>query len=483
MPTFARLHEIRALPTLYHRGINNVKNAVIELGVHGRLSRLLGNAHGLRGRLTRGAIGGFGLKIVATLLSLAVSVVLARGLAPEGLGIYAFALSIATLLALPAQLGLATLMVRQVARYHQSEQWSLMRGILRWANAMVVALSLTIVAIAGLLTWWVADGMHTVQLAAFAWALLLVPLLALSALRQGALRGLGRVVLGQLPESLILPGAFLALLGLAWFASELNPPTAMALNAVAAALSFGLGAFMLLHARPAQLQSVPVRYELRTWFASVVPLTMLAGLGVIKGQTGILMLGLLADAEHVGHYKVAYSTAGFVAFALSVIGNVVAPHIARLHKEGDKVRLQRMLTQSARVTLLTSLPVALIFVFFSVPVLDVLFGEAFRPASAAFAILCVGQLVNAGVGSAALILNMTGYERLSLRNVAIATAINIALNAMLIPLFDIVGAAIAMSTALVCMNLLLCHSVWRYLGINSTAIRFKWFETWRFAKK
>lgn len=435
-----------------------------------RLSKLLGPTHGLRGQLTRGAIGSFVLKIVSTLLSLAVSVVLARALAPTGLGVYAFALSISTVLALPAELGLATLTVRQVARYHQGEQWSLLRGVLLWTNRLVLAFSFIIVVCAGVLAWLVADRATTTQLATFGWALLLVPLMALSALRRGALRGLRRVVLAQLPESFILPGVLLVLLGVVGFFGSLSPPTAMALNAAAAALSLALGAIMLFRARPAQLQTAPISYEQRAWFASVLPLSMLAGLNIINGQAGILMLGLLSNELQVGHYKVAYSTASVVAFALGVVGIVTAPHITRLHEAGEKMRLQRMLTLSARVTLLASLPIALIFVFLGESVIDVLYGKAFLPASTALIILCLGQLVNAGVGSAALILNMTGYERIALRNVGIATVINIALNGLLIPIFGIEGAAIGTSVSVIAMNLLLCHSVWKHLGLNSTAV-------------
>ena len=191
----------------------------------------------LRTELVRGTVGSFGLKVINAFLNLALSIFLARTLAPEGYGIYAFAFSVMTLLAVPVQLGLPTLLVREVARYQYAAQWGLLRGILQRANQAVLLLSLVIGLAAAGAAGWLMEGMDAVQRATLGWALLLLPLGAFNRLREAALQGLRQVVMGQLPEQVLLPVVLLVLLGIVHLIADLTPPLAMALYCAAAALA------------------------------------------------------------------------------------------------------------------------------------------------------------------------------------------------------------------------------------------------------
>ncbi|MFW6089999.1 MAG: oligosaccharide flippase family protein, partial [Gemmatimonadota bacterium] len=86
------------------------------------------------------------LRVSSAAVSLVVSILLARMLGPEGYGIYAFAYAVIMLLALPAQAGLPTLLVREVARYEADERWGLLAGLLRRSNQLVGLLTVLIVA-------------------------------------------------------------------------------------------------------------------------------------------------------------------------------------------------------------------------------------------------------------------------------------------------------------------------------------------------
>lgn len=419
----------------------------------------------LRTELVRGTVGSFGLKVINALLNLALSIVLARILAPEGYGIYAFAFSVMTLLAVPVQLGLPALLVREVACYQYAAQWGLLRGILERANQAVLLLSLVIGLAAAWAVWWLMEGMDAVQRATLGWALLLLPLGAFNRLREAALQGLRQVVMGQLPEKVLLPVVLLVLLGIVHLIAGLTPSLAMALYCAAAASAFLAGAIMLLRALPAEVRTVQPQYDSRTWARSVLPLSLLVGLHIINGQTGIFMLGLLATKEDVGLYRVAFSGAALVIFALSAVNAVLAPHIARLHRAGDMVKLQRMVTQSARLTFISALPVAGIFIIFGTPILGFVFGEAYYGAYIPLIVLCIGQLVNASFNSVSLLLIMTRHEQESLKCLAISVIANVALNAMLIPFLAAGGAAFATSASLIIWRLTLAIVVRKKLRI------------------
>jgi O-antigen/teichoic acid export membrane protein len=79
-------------------------------------------------------------------------------------------------------------------------------------------------------------------------------------------------------------------------------------------------------------------------------------------------------------------------------------------------------------------------------------------------------MINAGMGSVGLILNMTGNEKDTLKGHIIAALVNIILNLVLIPYFGINGAAWATAVSMICWNLILGLLVFKRLGIWAHAI-------------
>jgi O-antigen/teichoic acid export membrane protein len=214
----------------------------------------------LRSRLIRGGAGSLAIKLGSVALQFAVAVELARVLGPDGYGVYALVFAIVTVLAVPTQLGLPQLVIRETARAHADAQWGRLRGLWRWSNLVVWASSGGI-ALLGLAAVWTFDE-HISQtvvytlIAGFA----LVPLIALGNLRGAALRGLRHVVAGLLPEQILRPGLLVLLLlaAVALFPTQpVTPAVAMALHALAAALAFAVGAALLALLRPRPLTRRP----------------------------------------------------------------------------------------------------------------------------------------------------------------------------------------------------------------------------------
>lgn len=441
------------------------------LSVRRNVERAL-QGDGLRAFLIRGFLGSGALKVANAILALGVAIVLARALGPKGYGTYAFALSLTSLLAIPAQVGLPTLLVRQVARYQLREEWGLLRGLLSRANNTALVLSIVLAIGAALVAWLTVDDSYDEKIETLAWAFLMVPLVALGNLRGATLRGLRKVVQGQLPEMLLRPAVLLLLAGGVFLLSgkELSPPNAMMFNVLAAAIAFVIGIILLLRALPAQVRAATPDYETMAWIRSVLPLSFIAGMQVINREADIVMLGLLAGNEDVGIYRVAVQGAMLVSFTLTAINLVISPQITRLYQSGDLERLQLMVTWSTRVVLATALPVAVMLGLFGKPILTFMFGESYADGHLALAILCFGQVVNVAMGSVINLLNMTGHEQETAKGVLVAAVSNILLNFALIPLFGIEGAASATAISLIMWNVLLHRQVAKKVGINSSAI-------------
>ena len=418
-------------------------------------------------------MGSAGIKAVSSLLALAVAILLARSLGAEGYGVYAFAFSLVSLLAVPAQLGLPQLLVREIAKYQYQQEWGLLRGLLRRANQLAIGVSLALAVIGAGTAWLLHSRAEPLQLETFLWALPLIPLIALGNIRGAALQGLKRVVQGQLPEMVLRPGFLLLLAGAALFFGTLSPSSAMASHALAAGLAYAVGAVLLKRHLPTQATAAAPGYETHLWLLSMLPLSLLAGMNIINSQTDILMLGVFTTTEEVGIYRAATQGATLVIFFLTAVNMTIAPYMSQLYTAGKKEQLQRLATTSARAILLAAAPVAAAFVLFGEPIPRTFFGEEYAAGHVSLAILCIAQLVNAAAGSVGLLLNMSGHERDTARGVAVATVSNVILNLILIPRLGMTGAAIATAIALVIWNALLCRQVWVRIGIESTAIRFR----------
>jgi O-antigen/teichoic acid export membrane protein len=117
--------------------------------------------------------------------------------------------------------------------------------------------------------------------------------------------------------------------------------------------------------------------------------------------------------------------------------------------------------------------VAVIIVLFGKTILG-LFGPGFIIAYVPLVILLTGQTINAMSGSVGFLMTMTGYEKQAAWIIGTGATANIALNAVLIPLFGILGAArilgaaIATASTTALWNVAMLIFVRKRLGIDPT---------------
>lgn len=431
----------------------------------------IGCSNSLRAQLVRGVLGVGGLKLLSLPLTLAASILLARGLGPDGYGQYVFVMAVIAMLALPVGPGLGELVTREVARYQHGEEWSLFRGLLRRAHQWVALGSVLMIGaiaiVASINAVWSLDDLWTLLFIAS----LMLPLLGLNALRSSTLRGLRHVFQAQLPELLARPGFHLLCVAMLLAVGVLNAATALGSQIVATALAFFLGAWILRRYRPQPVKEARPDYRHGEWMRAMLPFTLLAAVGTLNGQIGILALGWLGTDENVAALQVAQNGAMLVLLSLTIVNMVIGPHIARAHREGDKMRLQQLSRQSARAALAVALPIALPLFFFGGPIINLVFGEDYAAmATWPLAILVVGQLVNVAFGSVGMFLTMSGYERDTLNGQVIALVVNGVAAVVLIPFLDVVGAALAVSIGLLTWNAVLAIKFVQRLKLRPTAL-------------
>lgn len=425
----------------------------------------------VRSKVASDAMGSMLLRVSSLGLGLLQNALLARWLAPNGFGHYAYAFTAVTLFIMPLQSGVATLLIREVAACDARSQWGRLNGLLRWANGSVAVLAgigMALLAAIVLVRKMPADDTWL-----WLWALMLVPLYSLGALRGAALQGLRRILQGQLPEQILRPAFLVVLLVLVWRLGsndiKATAEHAMALHVAAMAAAFLVGAVLLLRALPPASRHVAPSYAARSWLKAVLPFTLLAGMQVINSSLGVLMVGHYRPLADVGLYRAGVLFAALLVFSNQAINLVLAPELSRCFASGDLNRAQRLCVWGARMMVLTTLPLALAFVVFGRQLLGLLYGHAYVDAWPVLAIMSVGAIVNASCGANGVLANMSGHERHSVRAVAEALAVNVVVNLALIGPLGATGAAIGAAVSMVCWNLRLSYEAQRSSGVAHTA--------------
>lgn len=175
------------------------------------------------------------------------------------------------------------------------------------------------------------------------------------------------------------------------------------------------------------------------------------------------MLGIFRTTEDVGIYNVAIKLSMITSMILASINTVVAPRFAEFYGKKDFYSLKSLAQKSTKLIFFFSLPIFLFYVLFANWCMS-LFGSEFEKGSYALIILSLGQLINAITGSVGLILMMTGRQREHLNLILIMTLSNIVLNAILIPKYGLLGAALATSLSMSIGNILGVFWVKKYYG-------------------
>jgi O-antigen/teichoic acid export membrane protein len=343
-----------------------------------------------------------------------------------------------------------------------------MKGLLFRTNQLVLLTSTTI-AVCGTIVAviWLSPSFR----GPFCVGMLLVPITALTLLRQGAMQAFGRVVSGQLPEYLIRPLLIVVGVVALQFVGRLTSTTALGANVAGVAVAFVVGALFLRRALPAALRSVRPEFVTREWLRASLPMMLIAGVWTANNYATTLLVGALDGSRAAGVYSVVQKGAELIVLMLVAINMPLAPAIARLHARKDQQGLEHTTEHMARATLLVSAPIAVAFMVFPHLYLG-LFGASFQTGATALVIMALGQLINAAAGPSGNVLLMTGQERMAVRGVAAGLVANVVLAIVLVPPLGVTGGAIAFAASLVLWNTTLVVLARRQVGINVTAFRW-----------
>ncbi|VAW15560.1 hypothetical protein MNBD_ALPHA12-1012, partial [hydrothermal vent metagenome] len=297
--------------------------------------------------------------------------------------------------------------------------------------------------------------------------LLSAPPLAFLRINGALANAMRRFSLGYLPDILARP---LLLLGLIGMLTILYPDFGLLTILVGYILiALALASWQMVRLSrsftSAPPKQPPAPGQKRQWLVqslNIMPGTIFV---MVFGDITLLIAGMFLESADIGIFGVAMRMSLLVAFAIHTVQQIAVRDIA---DAVDQNAFEKLAQSLQRVNLLnTILAIAgIVFaIIFGKFVLSI-FGPGFTTGYISLIILMAAQLVRALTGPTLQMIALTALERASLPAFAAGFLALAVSSAILIPVWGLVGAALAVLLSTSSWSLCLVILLWRRTGIN-----------------
>jgi O-antigen/teichoic acid export membrane protein len=208
----------------------------------------------------------------------------------------------------------------------------------------------------------------------------------------------------------------------------------------------------------------------RVWLFSAMPMVLVVSFEQLLANTDVLMLGVLEGPAETGVYHVGVRIVGIALFVFFAVSAFAAPRIAELH---SKNAIDELIVFAGKVRLAVALPTMLGLAILALigQWLLGLFGAQFADAYYPMMMLSIAVAARALAGPVDNLMTMTGKQNQLARVLGIVAILNLVANALLIPRFGILGAAMATSGSIVTEMIWVSILAGRHIGFRPWLLR------------
>ncbi|MFW2439355.1 MAG: oligosaccharide flippase family protein [Arenicellales bacterium] len=390
-----------------------------------------------------------------------VNALVARLLTPEETGLFMLALSIVTVAAVIADFGFGKTLLRTIpdaiANGDNVRALSHIRHVFIAGSLTILATAVILVSPFGV--WMAGKLSHGTLLGELMplVALWLIVTVVISLLAEicrgfhhiaaaiffgGALTGLGNILIVLFP------------LCIAWYLSvEISLKQVISLFIVAGIILGVLATLKLL--KRLKGQDGTADSSIKRLFAMAWPFWVSSLALILLTHAEIWVLGYMRPPDEVAAFALVGRLALLVSFPLIIVNSVLPPLISELYAKENIKKMEHMLRISAGLTTLCSLVIFLALLMLGDWLPRVLFGDYFSGNWNIMMILAAGWLFHVWAGSGGFVLNMTDNQRSAMMINLVAGLFTLLVGLWLTSLYGGLGMAIASSSGLVLVNVLM----------------------------
>lgn len=407
----------------------------------------------------------FLIRVGGAALAYLTQIALARWMGAPEFGLFIYAWTWVLLAGDLIHLGLASAATRLIPQYTSLGQTDRLQGFIIGSQWLVLVLSTLLAAGALALVYvGILGDEHRLLILL---ACVSLPFHALANMLDGLARSYNLINSALVPpyfvRPLILVSLVAVLYAIGWTTSAV---VAMGAAAVAGLIAIAVQGIDVNRRIAAVIGKVRPRYVLREWFTTSWPLFLLISFYTLFTYTDILVLKYFRPAEDIALYFAATKTLALVTFISFSVSAAVGHKFAEYHVAERHDELAELLAQSTAWTFWPSLAATLFVLAIGQPILH-LFGKNFVSAYPLMFVSAIGLLARAVVGPAERLLSMMGQQHACAAIYALTFAVALLACVLLIPPFGTMGAAMAMTGALICESVLLFLVIKRRTGLHA----------------
>jgi O-antigen/teichoic acid export membrane protein len=388
-----------------------------------------------------GKVGGRGIDAVS-------DVVLARLLGPSDFGLYSLGITVLRIAGTIGMLGLQNGIIRFGTRFWPSSPSNLKKTlyytlITSFTSGVILGCLLFVFA-----PWLAIEVFNKPELIlvfrSFAFAF---PLIIGLWVASAATRISKNMRYSAITEDLVQPFSNLLLLVLfAFFGLTLSK--SISANVISTGTGFILALFFLYYLF-GEVLTKPIgnEFSYRELIIFSIPTGLAGTFTLLTGWVSRLFVGYYRPAADVGIYQSASQISLIFVIILNAMNTIFAPMIAGLYHRNEIKRIEELYRVSTKWGLYIILPLYLVILTIPQQFIAAIFGKEYIAGSTAMIVLCTTQVINVGTGAVGFLLTMTGRQNHWFYTSGFTMILCIILNLLLVPIYGLLGAALATSLA------------------------------------
>ncbi|MFI0792160.1 polysaccharide biosynthesis C-terminal domain-containing protein [Micromonospora rubida] len=402
------------------------------------------------------AVAGFGLNIVIT-----------RGWSVHDAGMFFAATSAFMIAVAAARMGTDVGTVYFVSRHRALGQRERIRGTVLAGLLPVLAVGVLL----ALVGWLAAPALARLTMpeagpdAVTALRILLafVPLAALNDYALAACRGFGQMrpllTVERLGRTLV---QFVAVAVAAWLglsATRALPLAWVVPYLLAGVIGLAWLSRLVRRAEREVARPVPTGEMVGPFWRFTGPRALSSLAAIVVQRLDIVLLSALRGPADAAVYTAATRFLALGQLSSVALSGSVQHRMAAAFARSDRAEARQLYQAATGWLVLLSWPAYLIFAAFAGPMLA-LFGSGYAEGRRVVLLLALTMLVATGCGMVDMVLNMAGRTAWTFYNAMAGTVLNVVANVALIPVYGILGAALAWTASILVTNLVPLAQLW-----------------------
>ncbi len=186
---------------------------------------------------------------------------------------------------------------------------------------------------------------------------------------------------------------------------------------------------------------------------------------VLISNIDTFILVIFRSFKEVGLYQIALPTSQLLWVFVSAVAVVLFPLSSKLYKRNKETDLVLVIKLLMVFLFLLLLPLIVIVVVFPDIIIKVLFSEQYLEATTIIQILSINAIFYSVFTIFQTVLDGIGKQIISMKNIYLVALFNLTLNFVLVPIFGILGAAIATTTSFIVGCIMSLNSL-KILGLK-----------------